>query len=397
MRTLAAASLLLAPLAAGQPEVDDPAPPISIGEVVQAPEGAAFDWEALEGRAVVLEFWATWCGPCIAAIPHMNELVREFEGEPVEFISVSSETAEPVREFLEKREMEAWVAVDDGKKTFDAYGVKGIPRAFLIDAEGVVRGSTHPAALTANHVRELIGGVTPEFGETKRTTAGVDPAASDLGRETPEPLVKFILREYEVEAEGGVLGGGSYGKGAATFDGFMMKSLLEYVYQTPPSRMIVEAEFEGRYTLIAKAPVETNEALTRIIRPSFEAALGIESEREARTVPAYALRALPGAALAVPISDGLGRGYRHGTLNAEITGFGVDRFASCLEVMLATPIINETGLDGDYNIRVNIDRSVPKDERLDAVRGILKDQYSLALEPIETELEVVVITKTEAE
>ena len=247
MRTLAAAaaSLLLTTLAGAQPGVGDPAPPIATGEVVQAPEDAAFGWDALEGRAVVLEFWATWCGPCIAAIPHMNELAREFEGESVEFISISSETGEPVREFLEKREMEAWVAVDDGKETFDAYGVKGIPRAFLIDAEGVVRGSTHPAALTANHVRELIGGVTPEFGETLRTTAGVDPAASDSGRDTPEPLVKFILREYEVEEKGGILGGGSYGKGAATFDGFMMKSLLEYVYQTPPSRMIVEAEFEG--------------------------------------------------------------------------------------------------------------------------------------------------------
>ena len=99
----------------------------------------------------------------------------------------------------------------------------------------------------------------------------------------------------------------------------------------------------------------------------------------------------------MPVSDGLDRGYGHGTLSAEIRGFDLDRFASSLEIMLGTPVLNETGLDGKYNVQVEIDPGVPEDDRLDAARSILKDQYSLTLEPIETELEVVIITETEGE
>src|SRR5437870_3097657 len=46
---------------------------------------------ALKGKAIVLEFWATWCGPCVDSIPHLNELVDKFAGRPIEFLSVTDE------------------------------------------------------------------------------------------------------------------------------------------------------------------------------------------------------------------------------------------------------------------------------------------------------------------
>jgi thiol-disulfide isomerase/thioredoxin len=65
-------------------------------------DGQAPDWADLAGTAVVLDFWATWCGPCIKAIPHLNQLVDEFAGRPVRFISVTYEKEEVVRPVLAK-------------------------------------------------------------------------------------------------------------------------------------------------------------------------------------------------------------------------------------------------------------------------------------------------------
>jgi len=66
---------------------------------------------ALAGKAVVLEFWATWCAPCVAAIPHLNELATQFKDRPVVFLSVSDETPSVVEAFLQKHPIDGWSAL----------------------------------------------------------------------------------------------------------------------------------------------------------------------------------------------------------------------------------------------------------------------------------------------
>lgn len=65
-----------------KPLPGETAPPLNLEKLLQTPADAVVSWEALRGKAVVLEFWATWCGPCIEAIPHLNELADEFKEHP---------------------------------------------------------------------------------------------------------------------------------------------------------------------------------------------------------------------------------------------------------------------------------------------------------------------------
>jgi thiol-disulfide isomerase/thioredoxin len=93
-----------------------------------------------KGKVVVLDIWATWCGPCVGMIPHERELVAARKDKPFAFISVSADdTRKELVEFLEKTEM-PWTQWWDGaKKVQEAYKVEFFPTIYVIDANGIIR------------------------------------------------------------------------------------------------------------------------------------------------------------------------------------------------------------------------------------------------------------------
>ena len=83
--------------AKGGPKIGDAPPDLTLTRTIQGPGATEISWEKLRGNVVVLEFWVTWCGPCVQAIPHWNELVDEFHDKPVRFLSVTSENESAVK------------------------------------------------------------------------------------------------------------------------------------------------------------------------------------------------------------------------------------------------------------------------------------------------------------
>src|ERR1035441_9507322 len=90
---LVAALAVLIPLRTfgGSPKIGAPAPPLNLAKVLQATNATEATWDNLRGKVVVLDFWATWCGPCVAAIPHWNDLAKQFHDKPVVFLAISNE------------------------------------------------------------------------------------------------------------------------------------------------------------------------------------------------------------------------------------------------------------------------------------------------------------------
>jgi thiol-disulfide isomerase/thioredoxin len=69
-------------------------PVLQIKQWLQAPKGFDAKWESLRGNIVVIEFWATWCSPCISAIPHLNQLAKEFRNQNVVFLAITDDDPE---------------------------------------------------------------------------------------------------------------------------------------------------------------------------------------------------------------------------------------------------------------------------------------------------------------
>ncbi|MFI5356569.1 MAG: TlpA family protein disulfide reductase [Opitutales bacterium] len=113
---------------------------------------------ATEGKFVLIDFWATWCGPCRRAIPELNEIHAKL-GEQVAVIGISDEPEAKVRAM--KSPVIAYaVAIDPAKRMSSQLEIKGIPHVILVDPNGIVRWEGFPLLegeeLTLDVVRKIV-------------------------------------------------------------------------------------------------------------------------------------------------------------------------------------------------------------------------------------------------
>ncbi|MDQ8186600.1 TlpA disulfide reductase family protein [Pelagicoccus sp. SDUM812002] len=122
------------------------------------PEFHAQEWISekpeMEGKYLLVDFWATWCGPCIRAIPHMNELHTEFQ-DRLTIVGLSNESRQKV-ESMKSPEMEYYSALDPSSRMAGFFEIRSIPHVVLMDPEGIVVYKGHPAYLTTSKVEELL-------------------------------------------------------------------------------------------------------------------------------------------------------------------------------------------------------------------------------------------------
>ncbi len=104
--------------------------------------GGATTLEALKGKIVVLDFWATWCGPCIASVPHMNEFAKKYAAQGVVVIGVCHPRGgEMMSATAQSAKIEYPICLDSKGEANRAYAVDSYPDYYLIDREGRVRGA----------------------------------------------------------------------------------------------------------------------------------------------------------------------------------------------------------------------------------------------------------------
>jgi peroxiredoxin len=112
-------------------------PPIPAPEfTLQKLDGGSVTLSELRGRVILMEFWATWCGPCRHSTPSLDVIYRRFHDRGVEVLLVNAgEAPEAVRHWAERR-FTATILLDPDHSVARLYGVSGIPRLVIIDQEG---------------------------------------------------------------------------------------------------------------------------------------------------------------------------------------------------------------------------------------------------------------------
>ncbi len=131
------------------------APPFAVTTV----DGQRVSLDDLQGKVVLIDFWATWCQPCREALPHMKEIAKKFQGQPLVILSVSLDSDEQQwKDFITKNEM-TWLQYRDGSfsgSIAKMFGVQAIPHTFTIDADGVLQDERVGDAAIEGRLKKLI-------------------------------------------------------------------------------------------------------------------------------------------------------------------------------------------------------------------------------------------------
>lgn len=134
---------------------------------LSALDGKEYHLRELEGNVVLINFWATWCGPCRMEIPDFNEMYEKYHEYGFEILGISvSDTKKQLENFVKSYEMKYPVLYGSSKNmnqiTSDYGGVYSIPTSFLIDKNGEVL-RTYPGAILKNYDPQLYSGLIFEI------------------------------------------------------------------------------------------------------------------------------------------------------------------------------------------------------------------------------------------
>lgn len=117
------------------PAVGHPAPDFTL----IALDGSEFVLSEQRGTPIVLNFWATWCGPCQRELPELQRAAERYDGS-VAIVGVDQgEEAEVVQKYVDELELTFAIPMDSAFEVGEVYNVRGLPTTFFIDRDGIIR------------------------------------------------------------------------------------------------------------------------------------------------------------------------------------------------------------------------------------------------------------------
>ncbi len=283
-------------------KVGDKAPPVKATKWLQGKEVTEF----AAGKTYVMEFWATWCGPCIVMMPHMGELQTQYK-DKVTFIGFSAKdpnnSLEKVQALVEKRgpKLGYTFAYADDRETYDAWMKaaqrNGIPCCFVVGNDGKIAYIGHPMYLDVVLPKVVAGkwaaadneGIEAIEKEVNAVFASLRPAAPG---QQPDPEV-FLTKLAEFEKKNPLLAGIPY------FNGPRVSSLLK-AKKTDEAKTAIEALIAkgtktSDHTLllmaasVARSPdAKGDKALLALSMKAAEGALKIAGDKEWQVMLALA-------------------------------------------------------------------------------------------------------------
>jgi thiol-disulfide isomerase/thioredoxin len=335
------------------------APELSFTNLLQAPAGDVASLHSLRGKVVVLEFWATWCAPCVAEIPIVNSLAGSLNPGKVQFIAVDDEAPAVVQAFLKKKQIKGWVGLDTSDKMFKRYGVVARPTTIVIDPTGrVVSTTVPPEQLTRAHLLALAAGKHVALG---------GPVPAKLQRQLDAAQAKFVAAQsanvkktaaalFEItltpgdKASGGKQPGTHMmvdGPGQMDVTNASPFQLLTMAARIPSTRISGASSLpDALYSLHVEAPGADPKQLAQAIELAVSTGAHVRIERQTSIKDAYVLTAKPElqGQLIKPKYSGFAAYTDTQTLMC--INASLDQVASALEEPLGKPVINETGATG---------------------------------------------------
>ena len=165
MKKLGLILILITGYVFGQVKNGEAVPDINFKTILNSPVSSA-NLSILKGKVVLLEFWATWCGSCIVAMPHLQKLQQQYK-DKLQVIAINDETVKRTKQFLAVKPFNYWFAVDTNEQIAKLFPHQMIPHTVLIGADGLLIANTDPEAVTGMVIDSMLNRQAVHLPEKK--------------------------------------------------------------------------------------------------------------------------------------------------------------------------------------------------------------------------------------
>ena len=385
------------------PKIGEPAPALDLEGILQAPSGASADWTSLKGKAVVVEFWGTYCATCIHLLPRLNRLEKTLEKQPVAFISITDEEESTVKSFLATTPKSGWIGLDLDRSVFRAYGVEARPDAVLVGADGTLLGWIHPLVLV-NHPEILEQVLDGKRVEELRSSPHHNVPEAQIGLDIhgPDPLCLILIQPASGFHKSIPFSGTSR---ALRLDGLSILDLLSHAFDIPPAFIVssVNLPKDKEYDLVFRWPDGPYEPGRKVLQDAITGAFGLRTRNARRDLRVLELRLADdqapaweqaGPGLKVDLERGITApnehildGMRHGQEFFWTLG-DTEELSKHLSNFLGLPVVDDTRIEGYYLFYFPCDLGHPN---VDQVTKALEERYRLGLKAASREVQVLLV------
>ncbi|MGN7986070.1 TlpA family protein disulfide reductase [Pedobacter sp. 22226] len=153
---------------------------LKIGQ--DAPEIVITDWlknvpksKGFSGKFIIIDFWATWCAPCLETVPHFNQIVKENRSNSdLIFLSLTEEKVSKVIPMLKRIPFSSIVVTDTSRQTYDNFMANAIPFCVVIDNRNKIRWFGHSGSINSKIISSILGGKPVDSEEKAETSISTD-------------------------------------------------------------------------------------------------------------------------------------------------------------------------------------------------------------------------------
>ncbi len=311
----------------------------------------SLNFKDAKGKILIIEFWATWCGACIPALQHLDEIKNKFPND-VFVVGISDDSKERLTKFLTKRVVGVPLASEADMKLNGMFAFNTVPHTIIADKNGKIIAMTSPNEVTEEKIKELIAGKTPNF--KLKQEKEFDPQIDYFGVDEST--------DYSIIQKSSIQGFPSFSRrGSGVFKdrriscvNLMPQSILQLAFKKSFESTIVNLpEAKKSFTpeniycfdIIVKESDKAN--LYKIMQAEATKLFGLKANIEKRVVDVYVLKKV---ADILKESTNKDSDWSAGGGGLKSKNVEMDVLVSFIANVAGKPVVDETNLKGKYDI-----------------------------------------------